>query len=128
MTAILHFPGGRLAVFTCSIGASHASSCDVIGSIGRLHREPAYPLAEGMKLTVTTQDRTRTRNFPKSDQFAPQLVYFADCILQNRTPEPSGIEGLNDVGILRALHQPAKSGHIVRLPQTRIDANRHESK
>lgn len=128
MIAILHFPEGRLAMFTCSFGASHASSYDVIGSTGRLHREPAYHLAEGMKLTVTTQDRTRTRDFPKSDQFAPQLVHFSDCILQNRTPEPSGIEGLNVVRILRALHQSAKSGHIVRLPQTRTDANRRVSK
>jgi predicted dehydrogenase len=46
-------------------------------------------------------------------QFAPELIYFSDCILANRNPEPSGIEGLLDVHIIRSLYESAKKGLAV---------------
>jgi len=36
----------------------------------------------------------------KGDQFAPELLYFSECIQKNRQPEPSGWEGLADVRII----------------------------
>ncbi len=53
---------------------------------------------------------------PKQDQFAAQLLYFSDCILNNRTPEPSGEAGLQDVRIVQALQRSAKTGRAVALP------------
>ncbi len=50
-------------------------------------------------------ERSQTRKFGKSDQFAPELLYFSDCILKNREPEPSGEEGLIDVRIIEAMNR-----------------------
>jgi glucose-fructose oxidoreductase len=43
-------------------------------------------------------------------------VYFADCILNDRQPEPSGEEGMQDVRIVQALYKSARSGKPVSLP------------
>ncbi|MBW8904433.1 MAG: gfo/Idh/MocA family oxidoreductase, partial [Betaproteobacteria bacterium] len=55
------------------------------------------------------------RRFAKRDQFAPELLYFSDCLLTNRDPEPSGEEGLADVRVIRALYQSMKGGAQVEL-------------
>jgi glucose-fructose oxidoreductase len=63
--------------------------------------------------------KERTIKFRKRDQFAPELIYFSDCILHDRDPEPSGEEGLADVRVIRALYKSAKRSRPVRLaPQS----------
>ncbi|HXE42741.1 MAG TPA: hypothetical protein VN516_06920, partial [Candidatus Baltobacteraceae bacterium] len=59
------------------------------------------------------------------DQFGPELIYFSDCVLHDREPEPSGIEGLRDVHIIRSLYDSAKNGVAVKLQQ--IQRQRHPS-
>ena len=44
------------------------------------------------------------------DQFAPELLYFSDCIQKDRQPEPSGEEGLADVRVIEALYRSARRG------------------
>jgi hypothetical protein len=55
------------------------------------------------------------KSFPKKDQFGPELVYFSDCILRDKEPEPSGEEGLADVQVIRALLRSAATGRSVVL-------------
>jgi len=49
------------------------------------------------------------------DQFAAELLYFSDCIQNDREPEPSGEEGLQDVRIVQALYESARRGTPVRI-------------
>jgi hypothetical protein len=77
---------------------------------------PAFDYAEALALEVTVNGRTQRSEYPKRDQFAPELLYFSDCILRRREPELSGREGLADVRIVRALLDSAASGRPVRLP------------
>lgn len=114
-SALMRFPGDRLASFTASFGAARGSSYEVVGTKGSLRVAPAYGYAEDIKHVVTIGGKTRERVFPRGDQFAPQLLYFSDCILQDRTPEPSGEEGRLDVRIIEALYRSAKIGKLVRL-------------
>jgi hypothetical protein len=44
------------------------------------------------------------------------VVYFSDCILKNKKPEPSGEEGLADVRIIEAIYKSARSGKVVQVP------------
>ena len=44
-----------------------------------------------------------------------ELLYFSDCILNDREPEPSGEEGLQDVRIVQALYQSAKAGKPIAI-------------
>src|SRR5438132_399342 len=55
------------------------------------------------------------KKFPKRDQFAPELIYFSNCALNDKDPGPSGLEGLADVRIIRALYRSAESGTPVKL-------------
>jgi glucose-fructose oxidoreductase len=115
-SAILRFPGReRLASFTCSFGAADVATYRVVGSKGELVMEPAYEYAEPLKQKVTINGRTRQRTFPKRDQFAPELISFSECILTGAAPEPSGLEGLADVRVIRALYRSADSGQPVTL-------------
>jgi predicted dehydrogenase len=115
-SAILRFPGReRLASFTCSFNAADVSTYQVVGTKGNLVMNPAYEYAEELKQRVTIDGRTRERTFPKRDQFAPELISFSECILTGTTPEPSGLEGLADVRIIRALYRSADTGRPVML-------------
>jgi glucose-fructose oxidoreductase len=120
-TAVLRFPEERLATFTCSFGASDVSEFQVVGTKGNLRANPAYDFSEGLQLRITVDGQTRESVFPKSDQFAPELLYFSDCILNNGDPEPSGKEGLADVRIIRAIYESIESKKPVQIKQTDID-------
>jgi glucose-fructose oxidoreductase len=111
----LRFPGERLASFVCGSGAADSGWCQVVGSEGSLKLDPAYELAEGLKLEWTAGGRKQRASYGKRDQFAPELLYFADCIRRGTTPEPSGREGLADVRVIRALLRSAAEGRAVAL-------------
>jgi len=116
VSAILRFPNERVAAFTASFGAAKVSEYRLAGTKGDLALEPAYDYARPLKHRLTLDGEARERRFAKRDQFAPELLYFSDCVLQNGTPEPGGDEGLADVRIIRALYRSADSGKPVSLP------------
>ncbi len=113
--ALLHFPGDRVATFVCSFGAADASAYDLVGTKGLVRLDPAYEYVGFLKQQITLNGTTKIRTFPPRDQFAPELVYFSHCILNDAEPEPNGWEGLIDVQIVRALYRSAKSGKPVTL-------------
>lgn len=121
-SAVMRFPGDRLATFSCSFGTARSSSYDVVGTKGLLRASPAFGYAEDLKHTLTVDSKTRERVFPQRDQFAAELLYFSDCILKDQQPEPSGREGLIDVAIVNALYRSAKTARVVKLPDLRKDA------
>jgi predicted dehydrogenase len=115
VTATMRFKDERLATFVCSFGASDRSVYSITGTKGSLTMDPAYEYAEGLSYTLRKGGRESKKNFGKSDQFAPELLYFSDCILEDREPEPSGEEGLADVRIIEGLLQSIRSERAVRL-------------
>jgi len=114
-SATLRFPGDRLATFTCSFGASDSAEYRVVGTKGNVRLEPAYEYAIELKQHLTTGGAPRERVFAKRDQFAPELIYFSDCIQRGVDPEPSGLEGLADVRIIEALYRSAEKSKPVSL-------------
>ena len=113
--AILRFPGNRLATFCVSFGTDKTSEYRVVGTRGSLRVEPAYELASGLEHHVSQGPKERTVRYAKRDQFAPELLYFSECVLAGRDPEPDGGEGLADVRVIRALYRSAKTGRPVKL-------------
>jgi len=113
VSVAMRFPDARLAVFTCSFGATDVSRYSVIGTKGMLQADPAYEYAQGIKLEITINEKSRIRTFPKRDQFAAELTYFSDCILKNKEPEPSGFEGLADVRIMEAIYESIRTRRTV---------------
>jgi glucose-fructose oxidoreductase len=114
-SALLRFPEERLASFTASFGASDTADFEVIGTRGKLRVMQAYDYSRPVILELMIDGRRQRKTFERRDQFAPELVYFSDCILRDKEPEPSGIEGLLDVHIVRSLYTSAKEGMPVKL-------------
>ena len=114
--ALLRFEGGRVAAFVTSFNAADVASYRVVGTKGQLHVDPASEYAEGLAYEMTVNGKTTRQRIGKRDQFAPELLYFSDCILKNRVPEPSGDEGLQDVRIVQALYESAETGKAVSIP------------
>src|SRR5215469_4364981 len=117
VSAVLRFPGEQLAMFTCSFGAADVGRYALLGTKGLIRVDPAYEYAQGIRLEVTIGGKKTTRSFPKRDQFAAELSYFSNCILRNKQPEPSGLEGLADVRIIEAIYQSIHTRRTVAIPQ-----------
>lgn len=115
-SVLLRFPEERLATFTCSFGSADVSRYTLIGTKGALTMEPAYDYTLALEHHLVIGEKTGTRKFGKGDQFAAELIYFSDCILKGKEPEPSGWEGLADVRIVRAIYESARTGKLVKLP------------
>jgi predicted dehydrogenase len=115
-TAILEFPGNRLAQISASQGSAEVEEYRIVGSRGDLRVEPAYTYFGELAHHWTVDGKTKTKKFRKSDQFAPELLHFARCIHDGIEPEPSGAEGLADVRVLEAIAESARTSRAVELP------------
>jgi predicted dehydrogenase len=114
-SVVMRFPEERLATFTCSFGGADVSRFTLLGTKGLLTADPAYEYAFAMKHEIKIGEKTTKKTFRKRDQFAAELVYFSDCMLRNRQPEPSGWEGLADVRVVRAIYESTRTNKSVAL-------------
>ena len=115
LSAVLRFPGDRLAQFCVSNSVAGVSSYRIGGSDGDLRVEPAYEYVDPLVHHLTIDEETKTEKFKKGDQFAPELRYFSRCILEDREPEPSGEEGFCDIRVVEAILESAREGRAVML-------------
>ncbi|HWE22452.1 MAG TPA: Gfo/Idh/MocA family oxidoreductase [Myxococcales bacterium] len=115
MSCLMRFGDEQLATFNVSFQAAPTDTYRIVGTKGDLCLDEAYEYQGKRELIVTIDDQSRTRTFPQVDQFAPELVYFSDCVLRDTEPEPSGEEGLADVRVVEALLRSAEDGRPVRL-------------
>jgi predicted dehydrogenase len=117
--AVMRFDGGLVATFVTSFNAADVSSYRIVGTKGDLHMQPAYEYAEPLAYELTIDGKTTKKKGRKQDQFAAELEYFSDCVLEDRTPEPAGGEGLQDVRIVQAIYESAETGRSVEIPPYR---------
>jgi glucose-fructose oxidoreductase len=114
-SAMLRFDGDRLATFTTSFNADGVSEFRVVGTEGSIHADPAYEYAEALGYTLTVNGEERKKKGRRRDQFAAEIAYFSDCILNGKDPEPSAEEGCWDVRVVNALYQSAETSRPVKL-------------
>jgi predicted dehydrogenase len=121
VAVLMKFPQERIASFTCSFGGADRSAYEIVGTKGSITLDPAYEYAQGVEYVLRLGKREREKRYEKSDQFAPELIYFSDCILHGTEPEPSGEEGIADVRVIEALNRSIETGRWVspELPQRR---------
>jgi predicted dehydrogenase len=115
VSAMLRFPGGRIAQLCISNSVAGASSYRIAGTEGDLRVEPAFEYVGELVHYLTRGEKTERKAFKKGDQFAPELSYFSECILTGREPEPSGEEGWCDVRVVEAILESARSQRPVAL-------------
>lgn len=114
-SAILRFPGDKLATFTSSFGTAAVSTLQVVGTKGDLRMDSAYSYQGELKQQITINQQTQEQSFTAGDQFAAEIIYFSDCVLAGKDPEPSGEEGWADIRIIRAIYESAQTGKAVQL-------------
>ena len=113
VTAVLRFPGERLAHFTVSYGANPMGQYRVVGIEGDLEVTPGYTWQEGMTHKLTVGEKKTEKKFGRSDHFGGETKYFSDCVLDDKHPEPDGEEGLADVRVIKAIEESLKTGRPV---------------
>lgn len=114
-SAILRFPGDRLASFTASLGSAKVDTYTVVGTKGNLRVTPGYGYHSEREITITAGEKERKETFRKGDQFGAEIVYFSQCILDDTMPEPGGKEGAADIRVIEAISRSLKSGGAARL-------------
>jgi predicted dehydrogenase len=120
--ALIRFPEERLVHFHSSFGEEPVSTLSLFGEEGWLSISPAYRHDVDARLIVCRHGRVEETTYPPTDQFAAELGYFSECIVADRQPEPSGIEGLQDVRTIEAIYRSARDGRPVTLPRlARVD-------
>jgi predicted dehydrogenase len=112
-SAILRFPEERLASFTCSFGSADVSAYRVVGTEGDLALDPAFSYTKPLEHLLKIGGRRHRKTYKPRDQFAPELEHFAECILDDRDPEPDGYEGLADLRVLDAIARAAREKRTV---------------
>jgi predicted dehydrogenase len=113
--AILRFEGERIGTFVTSFNAANLSSYRIVGTRGDIVVEPAYEYAVPLGYRLTVEGKTTEVAGERTDQFGPELEYFADCILSDAQPEPGGEEGLQDVRIIQAIYESAETGRPIEI-------------
>src|SRR5262249_47664342 len=67
VSVLLRFPGERLATLVCSFGAADTGYFQVVGTRGDLVLDPAFEYEGRLAHELTIGDRTRRREFRRSD-------------------------------------------------------------
>jgi glucose-fructose oxidoreductase len=115
--ALIRFPDERLAHLHTSFGEEPTAVLRVLGEEGSIELDPAYRHDVPVTLQLHRRGQHETSSFQPADPFAAEIAYFSSCILQDRQPEPSGIEGLQDVRLVEAIYRSARDGRPVTLPR-----------
>jgi predicted dehydrogenase len=129
ISVVMRFPENKLANFTVSFGTSDAGWYTLYGADGFLCLDNAYEYSEKRELEFQGKDgKLQTQTYKKGDQFGPELSYFSECILKNRTPEPNALEGLADVKIIEAINESLRTHRPVKIRAAKIRLMRPRSR
>lgn len=115
VAVLLRYPNERLAQFTVSFGAAPSGTYTLVGTKGVVQVENAYEYEGERKLRVIVEEQKHKKRFKPSDQFGPELEYFAECVLEGREPEMNGWEGLADVRVIEAINRSIEEGKPIKL-------------
>jgi predicted dehydrogenase len=115
VSAMMRFPRERLAVFSCGFGESKVSAYRVVGTTGDIRMDPAYAFSADLNVFVTQVGKTEETRYRQRDQVGAEILYFSDCILNNRNPEPDGYEGLADLFIIEGIEKAIRNKKSILL-------------
>lgn len=110
----MRFPSGAVASCTTTYGAQMPGYYKVFGSRGWLQvdqfgyegvRLRASYSVGGRGTPATTIDETNPEKDPM--HFVRQADHFSRCILENRTPDTAGEEGLRDMQYIQSIYRAA---------------------
>jgi predicted dehydrogenase len=105
------FPSGIVANCGTTLGAEGMGRVKAHAERGWFGLEPAFHYG-GNK---GARSDGKEFEFPQVDTFSAQMDDFAECILADRESKTSGSEGMQDVKILMAIYESARTGRAVNV-------------
>jgi glucose-fructose oxidoreductase len=114
VTFQLRFPSGVLANCSASYGYADTKRITVQGSEASLTLDPATDYYEH-KLTITKGKTEERIKLQEGNQFALEMDHFAQSIQEDQPPRTPGEEGLQDVRLMQAIYEAARTGRTVKL-------------
>jgi predicted dehydrogenase len=115
--ALIRFPDERLAHFHTSFGEEPTSELTIFGEDGLINVGNAFEANTKGHVTVVRRGQRTEETFEAVDEFAAILAACSGAILEERAPEPSGIDGLQDIRVIEAIYRSARDGRPVTLPR-----------
>lgn len=114
----MRFASGALASLSTSYGAHRASRMAVHMDEASLVLDHAFPYTGQRLSLVRAVDGFETEtviDVPAKDQFSLEIDHMAECILNDRSPETPGEEGLRDMRLMADIYQAAETGARLKL-------------
>jgi D-xylose 1-dehydrogenase (NADP+, D-xylono-1,5-lactone-forming) len=116
LAGLLRFPGGELAVVTCSFRTALRQNYEVVGRDAVIEVSLAFvPEGEESPLLILRDNQIETERFPRSDQYQLMVEHFADAVLNDQPLRFPPQEAWANARVLDALAEAARSGQLVRL-------------
>ncbi len=117
----LRFPGGFTATCVTSYGFHDAKSYRLLGESGWAELDPAFPyqgqrLRVGRKANGSQVETIEERSLAPKNQFALEMDHMAVCVTADKRPHTPGEEGMQDMKIVAAIYDAARTGTVVKLP------------
>ena len=104
----MKFASGLVMQGSSSYGAALSSFVFVQGTKGWACLAPAFPFDEPRMVRGKMGAKWFEKRFAVVDEFAPEIDAFAEAILEGKSVEPDGVEGLRDMKIIDAIYESAK--------------------
>lgn len=105
----LRFASGALANGSTSYSYFKANRFAVLGASGGLYMEPATAYDEH-SLTIRTSEGERKPSIHEINQFAAEMDHLAEAALHGAPVNSPGEEGLQDVRLMLAIYEAARTG------------------
>jgi predicted dehydrogenase len=110
----LRFPSGVLASCTSSYGYAGQNRYRVIATKGWFELEPATSYS-GLRMFVRRGNATEERMLPVRDHFALEMDHLSECVMEGKEPLTPGAEGLQDMKLMMAIYEAARTGRTVKV-------------
>ena len=115
----LRFPSGLLATGNCSFASHRSSFARIEGADSWTELSPSFGYS-GLKLRYNKLLEDHGTDFEPTigskDQFALEMDHMALCVMRNQQPHTPGEEGLQDIKLIEAIYESARTNRPVKVP------------
>lgn len=114
----LRFPSGLVASCNSGYAAHRSSFARMEGAEGWVQLSPAFGYS-GLRLQYNRLLEGHGTDFQpaisEKDQFALEMDHMAECVMSDKGPHTPGEEGLQDIRIIEAIYESARTSRPVKL-------------
>lgn len=110
----LRFANGTVVHCNCNERLHHPRNTIVLyGTAGRIVGSGLTRSRQAGDLAVLTEEGETSTQYPLSDAHHRCLAAFARAVIDDRAPDPSGVDGLRSAQLCEAISRSAREGRIV---------------